>query len=62
MTNPDELWYYDLTTGEVTLGPETSTFTRMGPYPTREAARHALEIAAERNKVADQADEEWNDD
>lgn len=57
----DSLWYYDLGTGEVTQGKQTSSFTRMGPYPDRAAAEHALQIAAERTKQADRADEEWNE-
>lgn len=34
--------------------------SRMGPYPDRASAEKALQIAAERNKAADRADEEWN--
>jgi hypothetical protein len=35
---------------------------RLGPYPTREAAQHALEKVAERNEEADSYDEEWGED
>ena len=37
---------------------------RIGPYDTREEAEHALEIAKERNQVADAYDEQddrWRD-
>ncbi|QNG18465.1 hypothetical protein G4H71_01225 [Rhodococcus triatomae] len=61
MTDDDKLWYYDLENGTVAQGKQTSTFTRMGPYPDRESAEHALQIAAERTKEADRVDEEWNE-
>jgi hypothetical protein len=31
---------------------------RLGPYPSREAAQHALEKVAERNETADAYDED----
>lgn len=33
---------------------------RLGPYPDRETAARALEIAAERTRQADAYDEEWD--
>lgn len=33
----------------------------MGPYPTREAAEHALQTAAERTAKWDAEDKAWND-
>ena len=57
----DEKFYYNPTTGEVTQGKVASWDNRMGPYDTREEAAHALEIAAQRNKAADEADEDWED-
>ena len=39
-------------------------YNRIGPYDTREEAEHALEIAKERNRVADAYDEQddrWRD-
>lgn len=59
MTDDDHLWYYDVSTGSVTQGKGSSSLTRMGPYPDRESAEHALAIAAERNKAADRADDDW---
>jgi hypothetical protein len=32
---------------------------RLGPYPTREAAEHALQSVRERNERLDAEDEEW---
>lgn len=57
----DDKFYFNPTTGEVTQGKVASWDNRMGPYDTREEAAHALEIAAQRNKAADEADEEWED-
>lgn len=57
----DEKFYFNPTTGEVTQGKVASWDNRMGPYDTREEAAHALEIAAQRNKAADKADEDWED-
>ncbi|MGC0364566.1 hypothetical protein ABH922_002550 [Rhodococcus sp. 27YEA15] len=60
MTDEDHLWYYDTTTGSVSQGKESSSSSRMGPYPDKATAQQALTIAAERNKSADRADEDWN--
>ncbi|MEV0948361.1 hypothetical protein [Rhodococcus sp. NPDC049939] len=60
MRDEDHLWYYDIENGTVTQGKTPSSMSRMGPYPDRDSAEKALEIAAERNKEADRADEEWN--
>jgi hypothetical protein len=34
---------------------------RLGPYPTAEAAQHALESVAERNAQLDAEDEAWEE-
>jgi hypothetical protein len=34
---------------------------RLGPFPTRDAAEHALQTVAERNERFDREDEEWED-
>ncbi|EOM76054.1 hypothetical protein DW322_16145 [Rhodococcus rhodnii] len=60
-TDPDKLWYYDLSTGEVSQGRQVSTFDRIGPYPDRESAQHALEKARERTEAADAEDRRWNE-
>ncbi|RVW05056.1 hypothetical protein [Rhodococcus spongiicola] len=56
----DKQWYFDLSDGSVHQGKDSDVFNRMGPYPDRASAERALQIAAERNKAADDADDEWN--
>jgi len=51
-------WYYEVSSGRVTRGKESSVFDRMGPYPDEATARSALEIAKARNAAADAEDEE----
>ena len=57
----EEKFYFNPSTGEVTQGKVTSWDNRMGPYDTREEAERALETAAQRNQVADDQDEAWED-
>jgi len=59
----DDQWWYDLKTKQVVSEPKnTSKATdRLGPYPSREAAEHALERVEERNEHWD-TDPRWNDD
>ncbi|MFC9788668.1 hypothetical protein [Rhodococcus sp. NPDC127528] len=60
MTDDDHLWFYCISDGSVRQGKEARGVDRMGPYPDRATAARALEIAAERNKAADKADDDWN--
>ena len=53
----EEKFYFNPSTGEVTQGKVASWDNRMGPYDTREEAEAALQIAAQRNKQADNEDE-----
>ena len=55
----DDGWYYDVRTGKVSQGKDPHALNRMGPYPDKETAQRALDIAAERNKAADAADDDW---
>lgn len=55
-TDSDEQWYYDTKTRTAVQGKQKGFQNRMGPYPTREAAEHALETAQARNEAADAAD------
>lgn len=55
----DDQWYYCVKDGTVRRGKESRGFDRMGPYPDRATAERALEIAKERNRAADEADERW---
>ncbi|WP_066907230.1 hypothetical protein [Millisia brevis] len=57
----DDQWYYSISDGTVAQGKQASWSDRMGPYPDKASAERALEIVAERNKAADDADREWND-
>ncbi len=55
-------FYYNLATGEIEEGKVHGATTRMGPYPTAEAARAALAHAQERNAAWDAADARWQED
>ncbi|AKK03594.1 hypothetical protein [Corynebacterium epidermidicanis] len=57
MANDDTQWYYNPASGQVAQGKELAWDERMGPYESEEAARHALETAAQRTQAADAADE-----
>ena len=64
MHNEDLKYYYNLETRQVEQGKVSSYDNRIGPYDTREEAEHALEIAKERNRIADAYDEQddrWRD-
>lgn len=60
MTAPAE-FYFNTKTREVEEGKPSSWRHRMGPYPTREAAARALNLAEERTESWDAADEEDED-
>lgn len=55
-------FYYNLSTKKVEEGKVAGATDRMGPYPTAEAAEHALADAAERNEEWDAADASWADE
>lgn len=64
MHKEDLKYYYNLETRQVEQGKVSSYDNRIGPYDTREEAEHALEIAKERNRIADAYDEQddrWRD-
>ena len=64
MHKEDLKYYYNLETRQVEQGKVSSFDNRIGPYDTREEAEHALEIARERNRIADAYDEQddrWRD-
>lgn len=64
MHREDLKYYYNLETRQVEQGKVSSFDNRIGPYDTREEAEHALEIARERNRIADAYDEQddrWRD-
>jgi hypothetical protein len=53
-------WYYCLRHQRVEEGPDCPAKNRMGPYPTRADAEHAMETAAERNQEWD-TDPRWHE-
>ena len=54
-----EEFYFNTKTRQVEVGKPSSWTHRMGPYPTREAAERALQIAQVRTEAWD---EETKDD
>ncbi|TDD48429.1 hypothetical protein E1288_22495 [Saccharopolyspora elongata] len=53
-------WYFCLTHRQVEPKAGCRAAERLGPYPDRDTAARALEIAEERTKAADEADQRWN--
>lgn len=49
-------FYYNTETGQVEQGKQSTWSHLLGPYPTREAAQHALEKARSRTEVWDEED------
>ncbi|PZR53728.1 hypothetical protein DNL40_06280 [Xylanimonas oleitrophica] len=56
----DAEYWFNLSTGEVEQGRQSSWTHRMGPFKTREDAQRALEKAKERSEAWDEDDERWN--
>ena len=54
-----EQWFYCLKHNTVEGPDGCRAADRLGPYPDRETAARALEIARERTEAADRADREW---
>ena len=57
----DEQWFYCLKHGTVEGADGCRAADRLGPYPDKETASRALEIARERTEAADRSDREWNE-
>lgn len=53
-------WYFCLKHRQVEPKAGCRAAERLGPYPDRDTAARALEIAEERTKAADAADRRWN--
>ncbi|WP_262348428.1 SPOR domain-containing protein [Cellulosimicrobium cellulans] len=49
-------FYYNTETGQVEQGKQSTWSHLMGPYPTREAAQHALDKARARTEAWDEED------
>lgn len=60
MEGQNREWYFCLRHHQVEPREGCKAIDRLGPYPSREEAEHALEIAAERNEEWDN-DPRWND-
>jgi len=54
---PEPEFWYNERTGEVEEGPQSLAVHRIGPFPTREEAARALEIVAERARLAREEDD-----
>jgi hypothetical protein len=54
-------WFWCTDHHTVEEGPGCRAEVRLGPYPTREAAEHALQHVAERNEEWDAQDEAWEE-
>ncbi|MGI8867963.1 MAG: hypothetical protein ACR2F6_03685 [Mycobacteriales bacterium] len=57
----DEQWFYCLKHQRVEGVDGCKASDRLGPYPTRDAAEHALEGVEQRNEAWDD-DPNWKDD
>ena len=55
----DEQWFDCLKHGTIEKAEGCRAADRLGPYPDRDTAARALEIARERTEAADRADREW---
>lgn len=58
--NEDPGWYYCTKHGTVEHGNVCRAADRLGPYPDRETASQALEIARKRTEAWDAEDKKWN--
>jgi hypothetical protein len=58
--DPSKQYWYNMKTGEVEFGYESSMADRVGPFPTADEARHALEKLRENSQKW--AEEDARDD
>ena len=58
---PEKFWYC-LNHHRVEPPGQCRPEDRLGPYPDRETAARALEIAKERTEAADAYDREWDEE
>ena len=57
MSDEKDQFWFNTRTHEVEVGHRSDWSHLMGPYPTREAAQHALENAERRTQAWDEEDE-----
>lgn len=60
--NPDPGWYFCTKHNRVEHGEVCKAADRLGPYPDKETAERALEIAKARTEAWDKSEREWDDD
>jgi hypothetical protein len=60
--NPDPGWYYCTKHNTVEHGNVCRSLDRLGPYPDKETAARALEIARARTEAWDKAERDWDND
>ncbi|MDO8108046.1 SPOR domain-containing protein [Isoptericola sp. b441] len=56
-----EEYWYNTETKQVEVGRQSPWTKLIGPYPTYEAAQHALETAHERSEAWDEQEREWRE-
>ncbi|WP_336645610.1 SPOR domain-containing protein [Microbacterium sp. USHLN186] len=62
MSDGDEKYWYNLSTGEVEFGMQSAAVDRVGPFDTAEAAAQAPETLRQRSRAwaeEDAADDAW---
>ena len=59
--NPDPGWYFCTKHNTVEHGDICRAADRLGPYPDKETASRALEIAKARSEAWDKAERDWDD-
>lgn len=59
--NPDPGWYFCTKHNTVEHGNICRAADRLGPYPDKETASRALEIAKARSEAWDKAERDWDD-
>lgn len=59
---PSGKFWFCLDHHRIETSEEIHGSNKLGPYPTEDAAAHALETVAERNKAYDAEDAAWNGD
>lgn len=62
MSEQDGEFWFNTRTKQVERGRQSHYTDLMGPYPTEEAARAALDTAAARNEKWDDDDDRWKQD
>jgi hypothetical protein len=60
--NPDPGWYFCTKHNRVEHGEVCKAADRLGPYPDKETAERALDIAKARTEAWDKAERAWDDD